>query len=41
MSDPEVISVLNELSSKYGDGEAASDDAVASGYTWMYEVVNR
>ncbi|MBT7225347.1 MAG: hypothetical protein HN872_01925 [Gammaproteobacteria bacterium] len=41
MSGPAVIPVLNEFSRKYGDGEAASDDAVASGYTWMYEVVNR
>tara|TARA_R110002073_G_scaffold73578_2_gene179989 strand:+ start:349 stop:858 length:510 start_codon:yes stop_codon:yes gene_type:complete len=41
MSGSEVIPVLNEFSRKYGDGEAASDDAVASGYTWMYEVVDR
>lgn len=41
MSGPEVIPVLNEFSRKYGDGEAASADSVASGYTWMYEVVDR
>ena len=41
MSGPEVIPVLNEFSRKYGDGEAASADAVANGYTWMYEVVDR
>jgi len=41
MSGPEVVPVLNEFSRKYGDGEAASADAVASGYTWMYEVVDR
>lgn len=41
MSGPEVVPVLNEFSRKYGDGEAASDQAVASGYTWMYEVVDR
>ena len=40
MSGPEVVPVLNEFSRKYGDGEAASDQAVASGYTWMYEVVS-
>lgn len=40
MSGPEVIPVLNEFSRKYGDGEAASADAVSSGYTWMYEVVD-
>ena len=40
-SGPEVIPVLNEFSRKYGDGDAASDEAVASGYTWMYEVVDR
>lgn len=41
VSGPEVVPVLSEFSRKYGDGEAASADAVASGYTWMYEVVNR
>ena len=41
MSGPEVIPVLNEFSRKYGDGDAASAGAVASGYTWMYEVVDR
>ena len=41
MSGPEVIPVLNEFSRKYGDGEAASADAVASGYTWMFEVADR
>lgn len=41
MSGSEVLPVLNELSRKYGSGEAASDEAVASGYTWMYEVVDR
>lgn len=40
-SGPEVVPVLNEFSRKYGDGEAASDEAVANGYTWMYEVVDR
>lgn len=41
MSGPEVIPVLNEFSRKYGDGDAAISDAVASGYTWMFEVVDR
>ena len=41
MSGPEVIPVLNEFSRKYGDGEAASADSVTSGYTWMYEVMDR
>jgi len=41
MSGPEVIPVLSEFSRKYGDGDAASADAVASGDTWMYEVVDR
>jgi len=41
MSGPAVNPVLREFARKYGDGEAASDDAVASGYTWMYEVVDR
>jgi len=41
MSGPEVIPVLNEFSRKYGDGDAAKAEAVASGYTWMYEVVDR
>ena len=41
MSGPEVVPVLNEFSRKYGDGDAASSDAVSSGYTWMYEVVER
>ncbi len=40
MSGPEVVPVLNEFSRKYGDGEAAGDQAVATGYTWMYEVVS-
>lgn len=40
-SGPEVVPVLSEFSRKYGDGEAASADAVANGYTWMYEVVDR
>lgn len=40
-SGPEVVPVLNEFSRKYGDGDAASDQAVANGYTWMYEVVDR
>jgi len=41
MGGPEVIPVLNEFSRKYGDGDAANAEAVASGYTWMYEVVDR
>ena len=41
MSGPEVVPVLNEFSRKYGDGQAASADSVASGYNWMYEVVDR
>lgn len=41
MNGPEVVPVLDEFSRKYGDGEAASADSVASGYTWMYEVVDR
>lgn len=41
MSGPEVIPVLSEFSRKYGDGDAASADAVANGDTWMYEVVDR
>ena len=41
MSGLEVIPVLNEFSRKYGDGEAASADSVASGYTWMYEIMDR
>ena len=41
MSGAEVIPVLSEFSRKYGAGDAASDEAVSSGYTWMYEVVAR
>lgn len=41
ISGTEVVPVLNEFSRKYGDGDAASDEAVANGYTWMYEVVDR
>lgn len=41
MSGSEVIPVLSEFSRKYGDGNAGSMDAVTSGYTWLYEVVDR
>ncbi len=41
MRGAEVIPVLSEFSRKYGAGDAASDEAVSSGYTWMYEVVSR
>lgn len=41
MSGPEVVPVLNEFSRKYGDGQAQSADSVASGYNWMFEVVDR
>ena len=39
MEGPEVSAVLNEFGRKYGDGSAVSEDAVSSGYSWMYEVV--
>ena len=41
LSGADVVPVLSEFSRKYGAGDAASDAAVSSGYTWMYEVVSR
>ena len=41
LSGADVVPVLSEFSRKYGAGDAASDAAVSSGYTWMHEVVSR
>ncbi|MFK7863155.1 MAG: hypothetical protein AB8B95_02905 [Pseudohongiellaceae bacterium] len=42
MDDPAVIPVLNELSRKYLGGTAiTSNEQVAEGDTWMFEVVDR
>lgn len=41
MEGPEVAAVLAEFLRKYGDGEAAATSSVSSGYTWMFEVIDR
>ncbi len=39
MSGPDVIPVLSEFSRKYGGGESMREQELASGYTWLYQVV--
>lgn len=41
MTGPEVLPVLSEFSRKYPIGDASSTQSVDSGYTWMYEVLDR